>query len=351
MKIIDDRLNPQVLSIEDAETEIREVIMQSFLQGASKQQLNIKINKIIARVEKAVDKKLKSAIRRSLLAFANRQYNTLQNNWGAYLPALLVLIGYRQKHNNAGSKQELNYITQQLAQRPIPRGIQPDYYARDLIKRVDSVLNELCEQQPLDPNDISGRNNLRNKAEMEIRYQRHQDEIAKMKEEGGLWICSVHADCSDRCSFWQGRIYSTNGTSGTTEDGREYIPLEWATGEKKPPKKLGAPATTYKTKAGVTYKNGLLGFNCRHTLTPFKPYKKPPTISAAERKKEYSITLRQRQFENEIRKAKVEAIQNKIANPVKSREAASRAKKLYERYKTFSHNNNRAYYPDRTKIR
>lgn len=90
-----------------------------------------------------------------------------------------------------------------------------------------------------------------------------------------LVIASAHADCSGRCSKWQGKVYSLDGSYGTTEDGREYQPLENATD------------VYYTTKAGRTYKNGLLGFNCRHKLHEFNG-QQPQTISKEDRKKEYA---------------------------------------------------------------
>lgn len=133
-----------------------------------------------------------------------------------------------------------------------PLGVAMQKYADDYIREnVRPVLNELARQQAKDPDDVSGRNSLRNRAEMEARYQGHIDNIQRLRDSGArLVVASTHADCSERCRPWQGRVYSLDGTSGTTDDGRKYVPLETATD------------VWYTTKSGKRYKNGLLGFNC-----------------------------------------------------------------------------------------
>lgn len=131
------------------------------------------------------------------------------------------------------------------------------YYSDVWRNQVKPVLDRLCDGVALDPNDYSGRNSLRNLAEMEVRYNDHLQSIEALKAAGErLVVCSAHADCSDRCAPWQGRVYSLDGTSGVI-DGHRYVPLEQATD------------IYYTTKAGRVYKNGLLGLtagtNCTRT--------------------------------------------------------------------------------------
>ena len=128
------------------------------------------------------------------------------------------------------------------------------YYKDVWEENVLPTLDKIAQSKALDPNDLTGRNSLRNLAEMEVRYTDHLDSIDDLKSRGvKLVIASTHADCSKRCLRWQGRIYSLDGTYGEI-NGKKYIPLEVATN------------IYYTTKAGRVYKNGLLGFNCRHRL-------------------------------------------------------------------------------------
>lgn len=218
----------------------------------------------------------------------------------------------------------------------IPNGI----YAKDYMRKVNEVYTRLAKDDALDPDDISGRNSMRNRAEMEVRNDFHQDEIQSLKDKGAkLVVCSTHADCSDRCFKWQGRVYSLDGTSGKTADGHAYVPLETATD------------VYYTTKAGKTYKNGLLGFNCRHRLYEYVPGMGIPKVSKAEQKKENKINTRQREMERNIREWRMREDLNKAAgNTQATAEAQKKAAEAYARYKKYSLENGRAYYPDRVKI-
>ena len=211
------------------------------------------------------------------------------------------------------------------------------YYSDVWRNRVKPALDRLCNGVALDPHDYTGRNSLRNLAEMEVRYADHLDNIADLKAEGErLVVCSAHADCSDRCAPWQGRVYSLDGTSGVI-DGNRYVPLERATD------------IYYTTKAGRVYKNGLLGFNCRHKLYPYRG-ELLPVISAEERKAEYEVTKRQRAMERDVRRAKTSALMLKDINKAEYIRQRDKAKALYRAYIRYSMDNNRAYYPMRVTI-
>ena len=75
-----------------------------------------------------------------------------------------------------------------------------------------------------------------------------------------------------------------------------------------------------------------------------------PTVTAEERKREYAITLRQRELERAVRKKKVEALMLKDINKSGYAKAKAEAKILYGKYKEYSHENERAYYPMRVAI-
>lgn len=219
-------------------------------------------------------------------------------------------------------------------------GVPTQRYSDEYIKKyVQPAFERLAKQYPKDPGDISGRNTLRNRAEMEVRYNDHTQSIADLKASGAkLVIASAHADCSERCAPWQGRVYSLDGTRGVTDDGRSYVPLEDATD------------VYYTTKAGKTYKNGLLGFNCRHFLVPYKSGYRFPKPNAAEERRQYAITEQQRRMEREVRKWRTIAIENKGQNPKRYSEARKNAIEANRAYIAFSKENGRAYYPSRTKL-
>lgn len=350
---VPDPLNEQASVLVDAQTDIKTAIRQGVLSGATVSAVKERVKRIIdtalARIRSPT---LKEDARKSLMSFANGAYTRfvlpLAQIPASFLPAVVVLM------RGVTAKEERGdvYYPKTAEERKALLKIRPtlDYETREMglplkefhkvyMDRVDGALQGLAREHALDPNDFTGRNSLRNLAEMQVRYERHQDEIAQLKKSGAkLVVCSVHADCSDRCAPWQGGVYSMDGTEGYTEDGRKYVPLEAATD------------VYYTTKAGRTYKNGLLGFNCRHRLLEYKPNMVIPTVSEEERKKEDAITKRQRAMEREVIFCREEALIDKGTNVSEYRKWKKRAQEAYDAYKKFSISHDRAYYPDRVKI-
>lgn len=338
--IADRGLNRQAWMLENAQTQIRLAVKNGYLAGSSRSEINRKVQDIIKQAVKSINiPRLRDDAVRSLNAFATRQYSTLQRLLGRNVEALLALFAL-------ADDETPKYKKKQAEQRAEPilstraAGVPVQQYAKDYMRdKVQPVLDDLAEQNALDPGDVTGRNSLRNLAEMEMRYQDHLDTIQELKnEEIKLVVASVHADCSARCYPWQGRVYSLDGTSGTTADGKKYVPLETATD------------IYYTTKAGRTYKNGLLGFNCRHELVPYVPGMIIPHVSKEQQRNEYAVNTRQRALEREVRKWRERALMYKDVDREKYLEARRKAAEWNKRYKSFSIDNKRAYYPDRVRI-
>ena len=350
-----DPLNPQASVLVDVETDIKIAIKNGVLNGAPFSLIQNKVRTLIEQaLRKLTSKTLKEDAEKSLVEYSNRMY--LQLKQAFPLPIKAVAIYTLVKGiTNAIVNQKISpfaetYEPQTKAEikafnelygdtfRTEEKGLPLQEFQKDYVERVSSALDNLAKQRALDPNDVSGRNSLRNLAEMQVRYERHQDEIEKLRQDGvRLVVCSAHGDCSERCSKWQGRVYSLDGTSGTTKDGRKYVPLEEATD------------IYYTTKAGRTYKNGLLGFNCRHYLIPYKEGMVIPYVSKKEQAKERNITQRQRELERHVLAWRNEAISQK-GNAVEYKKAREKAVYWNKRYIEFSKANGRAFYPDRVKI-
>lgn len=340
MQDANGRLNIYAQEFEDAQTEIRAIVKRAFLSCAAPGAVNKTLAGVINKAASQVKiKRLEADGRQSLWNFANRQRLIWQES--ALPPEIILILGQYAAKDFHSDEQTESRLTREFGRFNAPvtdMGIPLSRYYTDVWKKhVVPMLDKLCEGVALDPNDYSGRNSLRNLAEMETRYQAHLDSIEELKALGiKLVVCSSHADCSDRCAPWQGRVYSLDGTYGVV-DGHRYVPLEKATD------------VYYTTKAGRTYKNGLLGFNCRHELRPYEG-RLLPTISAEERKAEYAVTLRQRAMERAVRRKRVEALMLKDINKTGYLEARRQAAALYDKYMNFSKKNERAFYPMRTAI-
>ncbi len=357
---------------------------EEYFRRKPKAEIDKKIYRYIAEAEKKIKiPALAEAARRSLLQFYNRQYQELRRSFGwqlATLSAIFLLQGRtlsgreikptKAQRVQAVQVLEEKHIVPYGASGAEERGTDTafgtlgggavaagdaggDVYAGSRIlgnamqkymqsymrDNVKPALDRLAKQQALDPGDVSGRNTLRNRAEMEVRYDDHQRKLQEFRDKGTkLVICSAHADCSERCRPYQGCVFSLDGTRGTTDDGRAYVPLEEATD------------VFYTTKAGKTYKNGLLGFNCRHYLVEYKKGYRFPKPDAEAERREYAITIEQRRLEREVRKWRTVAVESKNLDRERYLDAKKRATAANNAYIAFSKQNNRAYYPSRVQI-
>lgn len=330
------KLNPQAKAITDCQSEIKALVNRLYLQG---------------RPQAFIENEVRKVIKKYGVRLSNKELQELmpKSMWNLYKQTLLLLfttfgLNGKQTYERiqvaqtiaSGERVYKGMDMPLIAQRyGIPNGI----YAKDYMQKVNEVYTRLAKNDAPDPDDISGRNSLRNRAEMEVRYEYHQNEIQSFKDAGTkLVVCSTHADCSDRCFPWQGKVYSLDGTSGKTEDGRSYVPLETATD------------IYYTTKAGKTYKNGLLGFNCRHKLYEYVPGMGIPKVNRVEQRKENKINTKQRAMEKTVREWRMREELNKGAgNTAEYLNAQKKASEAYARYRKFSQENGRAYYPDRVK--
>lgn len=339
--------------MEEAETKIRQVAKDEFFRQTRKTAIDRKVYAIIRETMAQIKTPdLRRAAEVSLLDFYNRQYRELRRSfsWQLSMVAALALLG---GHRTDGAPVRATMREQSAAWRTVEAagysgarvmGVPMQRFSQDYIREnVQPALDRLAKQYPYDPDSgvtpQEHRNSLRNRAEFEVRGQAQQDSIDGFRSRGvKLVICSTHADCSKRCAPWQGRVYSLDGTKGRTDDGREYVPLEEAT-------------EIYSiTKAGKRWRNGLLGFNCRHFLVEYKTGYHFPEPNAAEEKKEYMITETQRRLERNVRDWRTVAVENKGVNHDRYVEARAKAIKWNKRYIEYSQKNNRAYYPSRTKI-
>ena len=339
-------LNEQAQAITDAETELRIIVLREYAKGTSQAVIDYLAFEIIRRcIHELKLNVLKDATYRSLANFYNRQMAIVREIPPKNMQVLVAVSALKKEDSWAEMpKAKANAIirrTQDTVYSPNERtyGQALNEFADTYSKKVKPILTRLAKDEALDPDDLSGRNTLRNRAEMEVRYAAHADEITGLKSKGvKLVIASTHSDCSDRCAKWQGRVYSLDGTSGTAPDGRQYIPLETATD------------VYYTTKRGKVYKNGLLGFNCRHYLVEYQDGLKFTRQSEKIEKQEYAITLKQREMERRIRDLKVKAITNKGLNAKAYNQAVKAYKTAELEYIKYSHENNRAYYRSRIKI-
>lgn len=224
--------------------------------------------------------------------------------------------------------------------------IQGVVFTKEQVRDIQKQLNEILVQVPkADVNfaysqlgnsqpKVSKSQSLFGHSELVARWEEQKQELDDLRKETRLVVCSTHSDCSDRCAPWQGKVYSLDGTAGFTDDGRRFQPLE--------------NATNVIDKYG--HKNGLLGYNCRHKLVPYRTGLKPIKVSEQERKVQIELTGQQRALERQIRHAKTQMFALKNENKDKYRVYKQKVQNLMNRYDEFCIKYNRVQYRSRLQV-
>lgn len=350
-------LNWQTILIEEAETELKVIVKQAVLRGLPFAQVNAQViravNKYIAEIEII---ELKERSRKILYDYATREYWRIKDavrGFNLSLFDLMILTATNKCVKGAQAREirravarspsfNLRGITANNAVTETDTGYYEigqalQTYSKTYMALVEKAFNELATSTARD--SYASNVSLRNIAEMTVRYDKHVEELSRLKANGVrlVWT-STHANCSKRCEPWQGKLYSLDGTSGTI-DGIRYRPLEVATD------------IYYTTKAGKIYKNGIIsGFNCRHYLIPYEKGNKPVEVPAKVVERQREINERQRELERDIRRYRDLALVYKSVDKVKYTTYRQLAIDKNNEYITFSRKNKVAFYPSRTKI-
>lgn len=334
-----------LILLQDAITKIKQLI----LKGASNEEINQVINNY---VNKFVDPATKRAFQKSLIQSANKmmyQYNYNTNILNQSFIQKVV------KHYNLGTGMTQTnqtytidlkaiygeYLNKQIDQRKtieeFRNRITNTKYGSILIKNYDKQVKDQVKLLASEPAKYVAKDgraiSLRNKVEMAVRYEANQMDLAQYKQNGiKLVWTSSHADASPRCTPFQGKLWSLDGTSGII-DGHRYQPIEIA----------------LDANGGNSIING---YNCRHYLIEYeKGSTAPRQFTSKEIQKEYKIDQRQRQYENRIRQLKIEETllrqQGFAKDATRIRKSWQNLNKNYEEY---SIKNGRAFYSWRTKI-
>lgn len=168
------------------------------------------------------------------------------------------------------------------------------------------------------------------KAELDLRNEEQMTKLDKLIKHGYrlCWLSS-HADCSERCAPWQGKLV-------------DIVHLSHLPSCRMPYKKDGNAVYSLRSIMSKVdrygYKNNIInGFNCRHRLIPYAEGSKPPKKfpkKVMERERQINSTLRA--MERDIREAKRKAI---LYNEFDRRKAdlyAKQAKELTKAYKAYA---------------
>ena len=215
-------------------------------------------------------------------------------------------------------------------------------YVSKLNESLMDIKDKLADGSLTLKDSLGRTKSIRNMAEIETRYKMISEDLERQGiKQNDFMIASSHANASERCSWWQGKIFIVdldinsrpmgeyNGKKPTQTvkghiDGKEYFSLREAC------------------------ENGFLSYNCQHRLIKYYKGIKPPEYSILKIKGLRDATAKQRYLENGIRKWKR---REKLADTPKEREEAiSKSKEWQAKYKAFSQEHGLPRYEWRTRI-
>lgn len=342
----------EVLTVQEAQTMIKQIIVEGIYQGIDNTEMAKRINAVINEVSAGLKPELAMTVRLALAQSAqNWHFQYMTNLRAVNMSAIEAMMKTKEvrvanKTYNidikslAGAKPaEQSTIIEKF--RPyITESKHGIALIDDYEKRVKAQIRVLASNPantyPTDKNGDTYRMNMRNFAEMKVRYDANQEDVAKFKNEGvDLVWTSSHADASGRCAPYQGRLYSISGKTGRTAAGEPYTPLDEAL--------LGPKGDG----------NGIInGYNCRHHLIEYTPKSKAPKeYDAATIRKENVVNGRQRQYERDIRNLKIEErLERAVGDKSAASDLRNQWQSLNQRYEQYSLQNGRAFYPWRTRV-
>lgn len=340
-------LPESALIIEKAQAALKYVIKYSVMNRTQWVIVDGIVRKVIRDyTDQLKDETLKQKARKGLFDFATIQYRRTKKELSPMQIGLFSAFSLlASKTTTEAVKAQAETVIKSRAPMMYQQALsqyreiaQPlRRFSKDYMQKVESAFRDLAQSEAKD--SYSDRVSLRNVAEMTERWEQKVNELEELKAQGVdlVWI-STHANCSERCQPWQGKLYSISGRSGTI-DGIPFRPLS------------DAMDIFYTTKEGKTYRNGCIsGFNCRHTLTPYKKGNRPAEIASEVIDKQREIEETQRAFERAIREKKAVAIGLKGINNEAARAYARKSRQLFDEYAEYCDENKVARYPARCKV-
>lgn len=335
----------QAVAIDEAQTEIKETILRGVVNQWTYRHLQKQVTGIIKQlVDELESEELKAQCKTVLPRFASEVYKKAYNAFAPFPKHILTMVLTPPAEWTPEQRDRIHVHVMNLSP-PDPSVYNQGYAAAMGDERYHTALKRaLSEIVAMNPKaDYVTPVNLRNIAEMDVRFQRHLDEIGGMRDRGvKLIMVPSHANCSKRCQRYQGKIYSLDGSEGTTSDGKQYRPLEWATKN---------PDDFYTAKSsGRSYYNGLFGFNCRHKMVEYKPGMRDIPIPKEVIERRRKLEEGQRKMERQYRSLREKHALQKIAGDPTSPNTYHKAVELRKKYVSYCQRNGLVEERDRLKV-
>lgn len=354
---------------QQAETRIKELIVASLWNGATKLELETRIQGIVDWLELNVPEKVmnRSAYMDGIIKKANFLVKTYYQREMFYFVETTKMFfqqlpkGYKLEFKNIETPKDLYEVAEKISKSPMWQQAKGSVRIADYPKKIKEFINKVS-QEPITTYEKGKKPvNLWQKAELDIRYNNQMDQLSKLKSENVeyAWISS-HPDCSKRCEKFQGKLVSLNKHAQNPQKvvrKSDYSDLrvESYRVEKLHGEWVYSLPDIMATETPGGYNNMIYcGFNCRHHLIPYQEGVKP--VNEYDKKqvaKQREIEQRIRAMEREIRLLKTKRKNYNVIGNSGKKEVAELTKKINERiriYKEYCRVNGYAWYQYRINV-
>ena len=333
-----------------AETKIKQFISAYSLNLWSKIELQKQINDVIGEFAKKIPEDLpeKEEYIAGLHYFATKEIQKQYAKMIMLLGLVVFSFAFRQvsppktpKEAYAIAKKvesgQFKVLEPQFSDYKTYGSVNIQNYGIKLRKEIKRLANEQAGTMPIGKRPMT----LWQKTELDMRSKSQMEMLDNVyTSENDLWWLSSHADCSERCAKWQGKLVSKS-LPPTDE-------TMW-TGKKEGSRKVYSLNGIVNIVDKYGYKNNIIvGFNCRHRLIAYQKGTRPAQdYEGKDIKKERLINDKMRATERKIRSIKTESVLMREIDRNEALALKEKANVLYERYVAFAQKNQVAYYPDR----
>lgn len=354
----------RVLIIEDATTKLKKIVYDGLVLAQTKLYMKSQVVKLIEETKKKLEE-IETPV-----DIVNDTINALKQSFLRWYYKILSTLKKLEKNDVLGligktlkameSSVELTEDTMALTITDAGMGQVEITNIRDYMtvyedgglgRYVDytsmiksnliSITDEINSGSLTLVDSIGRKKSLRNMAEIKARYEIINDDLQRIKASGVQYVVSTaHSNASERCSWWQGKIFIIDMDIATREMGQYK-------GQPKQDIKGYIDGKPYYSLKQAC-ENGFLSYNCQHRLVKYYKGIYIPKYNLVDVEKRRNLTTHQRYLENMIRKHKVLEI-NSITDEEKENEADI-VKALTKQYGSFCRKNKLPRYDWRCQV-
>ena len=193
-----EKLNARAMMIQTCEAELKMIVKNAYLNGDSRRQLSHDVYTAIYRLIRELNNE--ELARKCAIAFP-RLVNKINKEYSAVFSILAVAEGLTPKYSDPDTEIIIEGVSGRIRTIPTMSDI-PDYafdrgvaahrygdnYMQDVRKRLQNVAALAAKE------DYESNVSLRNVAEMQIRYEKHLDDLDRLKEKGVHLVSAVKAE-------------------------------------------------------------------------------------------------------------------------------------------------------------